>query len=145
MNTNKSRNFIALIMILLLAVFIFGREKMTNTNNSINYIEFPLVKNEETKSFYGQVFGWEFTDWGPDYISFAGAGVEGGFNGVDGTTVAAQGNGVLVVLYADDLESTLKSVEAAGGKVTKPIFDFPGGKRFHFLDPNGNELAVWSE
>ncbi len=145
MSTNNRRNFIASIVILLLAVFILGREIMTKTNNSINYIEFPLVKNDETKKVYSQVFGWEFTDWGPDYISFAGAGVDGGFNGADGTTVSAQGNGVLVVLYADNLPQTVDNVKAAGGEITKPIFEFPGGKRFHFLDPNGNELAVWSE
>ena len=118
---------------------------MSNTNNSINYIEFPLVKNEETKKFYSQAFAWEFTDWGPNYISFAGAGVEGGFNGEDNAKVSGASNGVLVVLYADDLENTLKSVESAGGDIIKPIYDFPGGKRFHFLDPNGNELAVWSQ
>lgn len=116
---------------------------MSHMNNSINYIEFPLVKNAETKIFYSTVFGWEFTDWGPDYISFAGAGVEGGFNGVDG--VKPQPNGVLVVLYASDLQKKLSEVEAAGGKITRAIFDFPGGKRFHFQDPNGNELAIWSE
>lgn len=118
---------------------------MANINNTINYIEFPLIKNQETKDFYSNVFGWEFTDWGPDYLSFSGAGVEGGFNGADGTSVSSQGNGVLVVLYADDLEKTVQNVAAAGCEITKAIFDFPGGKRFHFIDPNGNELAVWSE
>ena len=76
-------------------------------------------------------------------MSFAGAGVDGGFNGVDGAQIAAPG--VLVALYADDLPQKLKEVEAAGGEVVKPIYSFPGGKRFHFLDPNGTELAVWSE
>ena len=116
---------------------------MTHKNNSINYIEFPLVKNPETKRFYSQVFGWEFTDWGPNYLSFAGAGIDGGFNGVDKAQILAPG--VLVVLYANDLPQKLEDVTAAGGKITKPIYEFPGGKRFHFLDPNGNELAVWSE
>lgn len=118
---------------------------MANKDKTINYIEFPLVDNQATKAFYNSVFGWVFTDWGPDYLSFAGAGVEGGFNGADGTKPCGDGAGVLVVLYAADIEATLKTVEGAGGKITKPIFDFPGGKRFHFLDPNGNELAVWSE
>ena len=116
---------------------------MENKNNSINYIEFPLVNKTETKSFYSSVFGWEFTDWGPDYVSFSGAGVEGGFNGVGGTPVTSPG--VLVVLYSDDLGSKLKAVEDAGGTVVKPIYSFPGGRRFHFQDPNGVELAVWSE
>jgi len=118
---------------------------MSNINNTINYIEFPLVNNSATKDFYSQVFGWQFTDWGPDYISFAGAAVEGGFNGVDGIKPSPSGSGVLVVLYADNLAKTLKAVEDAGGEINKAIFNFPGGKRFHFIDPNGNELAVWSE
>ena len=116
---------------------------MANQNNSINYIEFPLINRNETKRFYGAVFGWNFTDWGPDYISFSGAGVEGGFNGSDDTGVSPPG--VLVVLYADDLGAKLRAVEDAGGTIAKPIYGFPGGKRFHFHDPNGTELAVWSE
>lgn len=116
---------------------------MPNINNTINYIEFPMIKNAETKAFFSEVFGWEFTDWGPDYFSFSGAGIEGGFNGVDDTKVNAPG--VLVVLYASDLEKTEVSVKAAGAEIVKAIYDFPGGRRFHFADPNGNELAVWSE
>jgi len=115
---------------------------MSNQDNSINYIEFPLVKNAETKKFYTQVFGWEFTDWGPNYISFSGANIDGGFNGED---AKVSGSGVLVVLYASDLEQKLADVKNAGGEITKPIFEFPGGKRFQFHDPNGNQLAVWSE
>ena len=116
---------------------------MGDKNNSINYIEFPLVSKAETKQFYIQVFGWEFTDWGQDYVSFTGAGVDGGFNGGDNAQVSAPG--VLVVLYADNLQEKLMEVEKAGGEILKPIYQFPGGKRFHFSDPNGIELAVWSE
>ena len=116
---------------------------MRNTNNSINYIEFPLVKNSETKQFYTQVFGWEFADWGPNYVSFSGAGIDGGFNG--GADAQVSVPGVLVVLYADDLPQKLDEVQEAGGQVIKPIYQFPGGQRFHFLDPNGIELVVWSE
>jgi len=116
---------------------------MSPVNNSINYIEFPLTKNPETKYFFEKVFGWEFTDWGPKYLSFTGAGVEGGFNGEDDAVITAPG--VLVVLYASDLPQKLEDIINAGGKVIKPIYEFPGGKRFHFLDPNGNELAIWSE
>lgn len=116
---------------------------MANVNNSINYIEFPMTDNAATKSFYGAAFGWEFTDWGPGYISFTGAGIEGGFNGLDEAAVTPPG--VLIVLYADDLATTLAAVEAAGGKIIKPVYEFPGGRRFHFQDPNGTELAVWSE
>ena len=116
---------------------------MSNKNNSINYIELPLVKVAETKQFYAEVFEWEFTDWGPKYISFSGANIDGGFNGEDDAQVTAPG--VLVVLYTTDLPQKLKQVEAAGGEIVKPIYQFPGGQRFHFLDPNGIELAVWSE
>ena len=116
---------------------------MTNIKNTINYIELPLNDGEATKRFYNNVFGWEFTDWGPHYISFTGAGVEGGFNGEDKVNVNPPG--VLVVLYTDDIDKKLKDISQAGAKIIKPIFAFPGGKRFHFCDPNGNELAVWSE
>lgn len=116
---------------------------MGNQNHSINYIELPLVDAGATKTFYGQVFGWAFTEWGPNYLSFAGAGVDGGFNGEDDARPTAPG--VLVVLYATDLEATLQKVEDAGGRIVRPPFSFPGGRRFHFHDPNGNELAVWSE
>lgn len=116
---------------------------MANADKQINYIELPLDKVAETKAFYGKAFGWEFTDWGPDYLSFSGAGIDGGFNGE--ASASDPGVGVLVILYADDLAGTLETVKEAGGEITKPIYSFPGGRRFHFLDPNGNELAVWSE
>ncbi|MCZ4279613.1 VOC family protein [Kiloniella laminariae] len=116
---------------------------MPHQNNSINYIEFPMVKLDETKSFYSKAFGWRFTDWGPDYLSFDGAGIDGGFNREDKVPVNAPG--VLVVLYAEDLEKTGTAISAAGGKIIKPAYGFPGGRRFHFTDPNGNQLAVWSE
>ena len=114
-----------------------------STNNHIDYVEFPMTDNAETKKFYSKVFGWKFTDWGPNYISFEGAGVDGGFNGFEDAEITSPG--ILPVLYADDLPSKLAEVESAGGKILKPIYEFPGGKRFHFQDPNGNELAVWSE
>ncbi|MCP4072828.1 MAG: VOC family protein [Hyphomicrobiales bacterium] len=116
---------------------------MANIDRTINYIEFPMTDNAATKAFYHGVFGWEFTDWGPDYISFAGAGIDGGFNGE--SKVKSTSPGVLVVLYADDLEAILKAVKAAGAEIVAPIYEFPGGRRFHFRDPNGNELAVWSQ
>lgn len=116
---------------------------MAHQDKSINYIEFPMVKNAETKRFYGDVFGWTFTDWGPSYLSFEGAGIDGGFNGESDGLVRAPG--VLVVLYVADLLACVKAIEEAGCTVLRTIYDFPGGKRFHFEDPNGNELAVWSE
>ena len=116
---------------------------MHNRDRTINYIEFPLKDAELTKVFYSKVFGWTFQNWGDSYLSFDGAAVEGGFNGEAGTPVTSPG--VLVVLYADDLEATLHRVKAAGGTILREPFGFPGGRRFHFSDPNGNELAVWTE
>ncbi|WP_085905743.1 VOC family protein [Kiloniella majae] len=116
---------------------------MSNTNNHINYIEFPLRDVSVTKAFYETCFGWVFQDWGPDYISFSGAGVEGGFNGESKRPVAEPG--VLVVLYSNDLGKVLAKVKEAGGVIKQDIYEFPGGKRFHFEDPNGNELAIWSD
>ena len=111
-------------------------------NHKINYIEFVSVDVSRSKQFYSTVFGWSFEDWGPDYISFqaAGAGIDGGFRKGE-----AQTGSPLVVLYAADLAATELAIVAAGGQITVPVFDFPGGRRFHFSDGAGNELAVWSE
>ena len=112
-------------------------------NNTINYIEFPMLEKAKTMQFYSRLFNWEFTEWGEDYISFAGAGIDGGFNGVGDATSAPIG--ILIVLYVDDLEQKLHDVANAGGIIVKQIFAFPGGRRFHFKDPNNNELAAWSK
>ena len=111
------------------------------TNNHINYIEFKAHDLEKIKAFYSQTFGWVFTDYGPTYTSFAESGIYGGFE----TTEKPIVNGALVVLYHTNLESIQGAVQKAGGKITKGIFSFPGGRRFHFKDPSGNELAVWSD
>jgi predicted enzyme related to lactoylglutathione lyase len=111
------------------------------TNNHINYIEFTARDLEEIKSFYSEVFGWTFTDYGPTYTAFTDSGLEGGF---EQSNEPVQ-NGALVVLYHNDLHEVKDKVLSAGGRLTKDIFEFPGGKRFHFADPQGNELAVWSE
>ena len=110
-------------------------------NHKINYIEFVSTDIERTKKFYTTAFGWSFEDWGPEYISFssAGAGIDGGFR--SGTAPIGS---PLVVLYSTDLAATQEAIIAAQGTITVPIFDF-GGKRFHFSDGAGNELAVWSE
>ncbi len=110
-------------------------------NNHINYIEFKAKDLEQTKEFYNKAFNWSFTDYGPDYIAFSESGIEGGFERSDDEIV----NGVLVVLYHEDLPKVKEQVIQANGIITKDIFSFPGGSRFHFLDPSGNELAVWSE
>jgi predicted enzyme related to lactoylglutathione lyase len=114
----------------------------TNPNDHrVDYIEFPATDIAATKGFYSRVFGWKFTDYGPEYTSFEDGRLGGGFQH------AAQigRGGALVVIYATALEETEAAVQAAGGTIVKEIFSFPGGRRFHFTDPNGNELAVWSE
>ncbi len=107
----------------------------------IDYIEFGAPDLAAVKLFYGEAFGWHFTDYGPDYTSFADGRLSGGFRRVDSVAPG----GALVVLFATDLEATQVSVSRAGGRIVNPIFSFPGGRRFHFLDPAGNELAVWSD
>jgi len=107
----------------------------------INYIELKSTNLEETKKFYSQAFGWTFTDYGPTYTAFSDSGVEGGFE----ITKESISNGVLVVLYHENLETMKEKVVKHGAKVSVDIFSFPGGRRFQFLDPSGNELAIWSD
>ncbi|MDD7913294.1 VOC family protein [Polaribacter ponticola] len=109
-------------------------------NNSINYIEFYTHNINETKLFYENAFSWKFTDYGATYIAFSESGLEGGFE----LTSLPIINGALVVLYSDNLKAIQEKIISFGGKISKEIFEFPGGKRFQFLDPTGNELAVWS-
>ncbi|MFZ0390466.1 MAG: VOC family protein [Calditrichia bacterium] len=110
-------------------------------NYRIDYIEFTTVNVQTVKHFYQKVFEWEFTDYGPDYTSFHDGRLSGGFR----TGNASAENNILIVLYASDLESIKEKITAAGGTITRDIFEFPGGRRFHFRDPAGMELAVWSE
>ncbi len=114
------------------------------TNIKINYIEFQIKNIAAAKKFYGQSFGWTFQDYGPDYCAFNDGQMDGGFYTSKLSSKTANG-GALVVLYSEDLEATLDIIVANGGKVVKDIFSFPGGRRFRFEDPNGNELAVWSD
>lgn len=107
----------------------------------INYVEFASPDIAASKQFFTKAFGWGFDDYGPEYQAFADAGIDGGIDGTNNGSARAP----LVILKADDLEAALKRVEDAGGVVTKPIFTFPGGRRFEFREPGGNELAVWSE
>jgi uncharacterized protein len=111
------------------------------SNNHINYVEFKAKDLEKIKKFYTASFEWTFTDYGPTYTAFSDSGLMGGFEKTDIEIV----NGVLVVLYHNNLELIKEKVIESGGKVSKDIFSFPGGHRFHFLDPDGNELAVWSD
>jgi predicted enzyme related to lactoylglutathione lyase len=108
-------------------------------DGKVDYVELPGGEVAATKAFYQTAFGWRFTDYGPGYAAFD-EGLDGGFDGDAGSGKAA-----LVVLYARDLEAMAAKVRAAGGTIVRPIFAFPGGRRFHFTDPAGNELAIWSE
>ncbi len=107
----------------------------------IDYVEFSSGNIAASKDFFAQAFGWGFIDYGPGYQAFADAGIDGG---IDGGGQAAAGT-ALVIVKAADLDAALARVEAAGGVVTKPIFSFPGGRRFHFREPGGVELVVWAE
>ena len=113
-------------------------------HHEINYIEITVTDMVAAQAFYAAAFGWRFTDYGPEYAGIQrhnGIGEVGGLAQADTPRLG----GALVILYSDDLDATLASVESAGGVITTPPFAFPGGRRFHFTDPTGNELAVWAE
>lgn len=114
------------------------------TDQKIDYLEFPARDLDAVQAFYEQTFNWQFTDYGPDYRAFTDGKLDGGFYRADQQSSTNNG-AVLVVLYATDLAQTQANVVANGGTIVKAIFDFPGGRRFQFTDPNGNELAVWSD
>ena len=113
-------------------------------HHKITYIEFSTTDIAQAKKFYGTVFGWTFQDWGPDYVSFHGAGIDGGFAKRE-TQEGPASFAPLIVLYSSDLKGTEEAIVAAGGSIAVPTFEFPGGRRFHFSDGVGNVLAVWSE
>ena len=114
-----------------------------NQHEKLNYVEFASVDLRATKSFFEKAFNWSFVDYGPEYAAFSGQGLEGGFFKGDMRSSTSTG-AALLVFYSDNLETTLGKVSGAGGKIIKPIFLFPGGRRFHFTEPSGNEFAVWS-
>jgi hypothetical protein len=113
-----------------------------HTHHEIDYVELTVRDLTEAKQFYTDAFGWAFNDYGPDYAGIRGG--DGELGGLRRTDELRLG-GPLVILYSEDLEASLAAVQAAGGTVTQEPFSFPGGRRFHFADPSGNELAVWSE
>jgi hypothetical protein len=117
-----------------------------NRHHTINYIELSATDISSAKKFYSSVFDWSFTDYGPDYSSFtaSSAGVDGGFYRADPHDPPAK-IAPLIVIYSCDLAATEAAILAAGGTIELPIFEFPGGRRFHFADGVGNVLAVWSE
>ena len=114
----------------------------SHTHHAIDYIELAVTDMAESKRFYASAFDWKFNDYGPDYAGIQKQGGEAGGLRLDPEVSTG---GPLVVLYSNDLDMTLTRVREAGGRIVKEPFDFPGGRRFHFQDPSGNELAVWSE
>lgn len=110
-------------------------------DGKLDYLEMQAASGtlDSVKAFYSAAFGWTFTDYGPTYSAYS-EGLDGGFD-----SSASREAKPLPVLYSTDLETTLEAVTEAGGRIVRPIFSFPGGRRFHFVDPAGNELAVWSE
>jgi len=115
-----------------------------NEHEKINYVEFPAKDIAATKAFFTAALGWTFEDFGPDYTAFSDEGLDGGFYKSDLAATTESGS-ALIVFYSNTLEKTQSKIEKGGGKIKKPIFSFPGGRRFHFTDPSGNEYAVWSE
>ena len=115
-----------------------------NLHEKINYIELPAKDLTATKVFFQSVFGWSFVDYGPEYTAFSDQGIDGGFFKSE-LASSSQNGAALVIFYSNQLEATLAKVEKTGGSIVRPIFSFPGGRRFHFTEPSGNEFAVWSE
>jgi predicted enzyme related to lactoylglutathione lyase len=115
---------------------------MASTHHAIDYVEFSVRDLRAAKRFYAAAFGWQFNDYSPEY-----AGIKGEKGEVGGLhqTAEARTGGPLVILYSRDLEKTVEAVRKAGGKIVREPFAFPGGRRFQFTDPSGNELGVWSE
>jgi hypothetical protein len=116
---------------------------MTHIHHAIDYVEIAARDLPAAKAFYTAAFGWEFNDYGPDYAGIRSASGDGEVGGINPAGDAGPG-GPLVLLYSDDLDATAAAVESAGGTVTNGPYEFPGGRRFHFTDPSGNELGVWA-
>ena len=118
---------------------------MNNQHEKINYLELPAKDIGAVKAFFETVFQWQFTDYGPEYTAFSNsAGLDGGFYQAD-LRSDSQTGAALIVFYSQALATTEAKITAAGGQIVKPTFSFPGGRRFHFTDPCGNEYAVWSD
>ncbi|MGJ8562170.1 MAG: VOC family protein [Alphaproteobacteria bacterium] len=113
-----------------------------NAVTPLNYIELPVTDMAAAKAFYEKAFGWTYQDYGPTYAALTNAGVDGGLDAASDRKPSS--DGALVVLFDQELEACEARVTAAGGTISTPIFAFPGGRRFHFRDPCGNDLAVWS-
>jgi len=109
--------------------------------NRIDYVEIPVTDLKKAREFFSALFGWSFQEWGDDYLSFNDGRLDGGFRRA---AEAAPSTGVLVVFFSEDIDRDLARVQELGATISQPIFAFPGGRRFHFVDPTGTEYAIWS-
>ena len=107
----------------------------------VDYVEIPATDIDKTRAFFEQLYGWEFVEWGPDYYSFNDGRLDGGLRR---STEAAPASGVLLVFYSQNIERDYERVKALGATISQEIFDFPGGRRFHFVEPAGTEFAIWT-
>lgn len=107
----------------------------------VDYVEIPVTDLDRTRAFFEQLYGWEFQEWGPDYYSFSDGRLDGGFRRA---AEPAPASGVLLVFYSQDLERDYARVKQLGATISQEIFDFPGGRRFHFVEPAGTEFAMWT-
>ena len=112
-----------------------------SAENQIDYIEIPVTDLKKTRDFFSAMFDWSFQMWGDDYMSFNDGRLDGGFRRA---AEPAASTGVLLIFYSEDLERDLEKAKALGADISQEIFAFPGGRRFHFIDPAGNEYAIWS-
>ena len=112
-----------------------------HAENRIDYVEIPVTDLNKTRGFFSELFGWSFQEWGDDYMSFNDGRLEGGFRRAE---EPAPSTGVLLVFYSEDLERDVERVKQLGASISQEIFSFPGGRRFHFVDPAGTEYALWS-
>jgi predicted enzyme related to lactoylglutathione lyase len=111
------------------------------SENRIDYIEIPVTDLPKARAFLETMFGWKFQEWGDEYFGFNDGSLNGGLRQANEPTPA---NGVLLTLYSEDLERDVVRVQDLGGTISQEIFPFPGGRRFHFIDPVGTEFAIWS-
>jgi predicted enzyme related to lactoylglutathione lyase len=116
---------------------------MSNNHHAIDYVELPAADLPASRAFYEQAFDWKFNEYGPEYAGIRSPAGDGEVGGLDGTA-GPERRAPLVLLYSDDLDATVKAVQAAGGRIVKEPYEFPGGRRFHFTDPSGTEMGVYS-
>lgn len=117
---------------------------MTHIHHALDYVEIPVADLDAARTFYADAFGWRFNDYGPEYAGIVAPTGDGEVGGLNAAAEPARG-GPLVLLWSDDLDATVRAVETAGGTIVSGPYEFPGGRRFHFTDPAGVELGVWSD